>query len=114
MRPRMWRPPVEPSPAEQAVIKVGPIQPGDPGQRLAGRGCQAFLLALSRAVGVEQDRGRVIQCAGELTELQTVGLGEPGDVVEVVFAGHGGDGARQRPRRQRGDPVGEVGQAGPG
>jgi hypothetical protein len=42
--PDVWRPPVEPSPAEQAVIKVGPIQPGDPGQRLARLGRETFLL----------------------------------------------------------------------
>ena len=41
-----------------------------------------------------------------------VSVGEPDGVVQVVLAGDRDDGARQRPRRQRGGPVGEVGQTG--
>jgi len=104
---------VEPFGVAQVMAGVGPIQPGDPGQRLARGGREAFLFVLCPAAGaVEGDRCGVVQSAGEFGEFQVVGGGEPGDVVEVVLAGHGGDGARQRPRRQRGDPVGEAGQAG--
>jgi hypothetical protein len=40
---------------------VGPVEPGDPRQRLARGGRQAFLLVLCPAVRVAEDRGRVIE-----------------------------------------------------
>jgi hypothetical protein len=62
--------------------------------------------------GIEDDRGGVIQGVGELQEFQVVGLCEPGDVVQVVLAGDGDDGARQWPGRQCLGPVGKAGQPG--
>jgi len=50
---------------------------------------------LVAAAGVEDDRGGVIQGAGELQELQVVGVGEPADVVQVVLAGDRDNGADQ-------------------
>src|SRR5215831_8992620 len=41
-----------------------------------------------------------------------VSVGKAADVIEVVLAGDGDDGPRQRSRRQRLGPVGEKGQAG--
>jgi hypothetical protein len=79
----------------QVVAGGGPVEPGDPGQRLAGGGGEAFLLVLCPAAGVAEDRGGILQSAGEFQELQVVGLGEPADLVEVVFAGDGDDGARR-------------------
>src|SRR5262249_33315205 len=71
----------------QVNAGVGPIQPGDPGQRLPRGGREALLLMLCPAAGaVEGDRGGVVDSLAELQELQVVGFGEPGDVVEVVFA----------------------------
>jgi hypothetical protein len=104
--------PVEPFGVTQVKTRIGPIQPGDPGQRLARGGRETVLFVLPPPVGVEQDGGGVVEDAGELGELQSVCLGEPGDVVEVVLAGHGDGGARQRPRRQGLGPVGEPGQPG--
>jgi hypothetical protein len=104
--------PAEPFGVTQVDAGVRPIQPGDPGQRLAGSGRQAFLLVQFPAVRLAEDRSRVVQSAGELGELQAVGLGEPGDVVEKVLADHGSDGARQWARRQGFGPVAEPGQAG--
>jgi len=51
------RHPAEPLGVAQVVAGVGPIKPGDPGQRRAGGGREAFLLMQFPAVGVEQDRG---------------------------------------------------------
>src|SRR6266536_4301257 len=96
----------------QVNAGVGPPEPGDPGQRLTRGGRQAFLLMLGPAVRVVEDRGGVAKSAGELQELQVVSLGEAADVVQVVLAGHGDDGARQRAGRQRPSPVGEAGQPG--
>ncbi len=80
----------EPFGVAQVVTGVGPIQPGDPGRWLARGGRQPLLLMLCPAAGaVEGDRRGVVERAGELSELQVVSLGQPGDVVEVVFAGHG-------------------------
>jgi hypothetical protein len=62
--------------------------------------------------GVEDDRGGVVQGAGEFGEFQVVGIGESADVVQVELAGDRGDGAGQRPGRQRLGPVGEAGQPG--
>lgn len=50
----------------QVNAGVGPPQPGGPGRRLARGNSEAFLLVLSPAVGVVQDRGGVVQGAGEL------------------------------------------------
>ena len=95
-------------PAGVAQVKAGvvPVEPGDPGQRLAGRGCEAFLPVLFTEAGVEDDCGGVVQGAGEFGEFQVVGVGEPADVVQVVLAGDRGDGAGQRPGRQCLGPVG--------
>ena len=58
-------------PAGVAQVKAGvvPVEPGDPGQRLAGRGREAFLLVLFPAAGVEDDRGGVVQGAGEFERI---------------------------------------------
>ena len=58
-------------PAGVAQVKAGvvPVEPGDPGQRLAGRGREAFLPVLFAAAGVESDRGGVVQGAGELAGI---------------------------------------------
>jgi hypothetical protein len=97
----------------QVDAGVGPAQPGDPGQRLAGGGRQPLLLMLLPAAGaVDGDGGGVVEDAGELAELQMVSGGEPADVTEVVLTSHRGDGARQRAQRQGGGPVGEPGQPG--
>jgi hypothetical protein len=93
------QPAVEAVDVAQINPGVGPIQPGDPRQRLGRGGRQTFLLVLPPAVRVVEDRGRILEDAGELGELQVVGCGEPGDVVEGVFAWDRGDGARQRPGR---------------
>ena len=50
----------------QVNARVGRIQPGDPGQRLARGNGEAFLLVLLPAVGVEQDRCGVVEGTGEL------------------------------------------------
>ncbi len=96
----------------QVIAGVVPVEPGDPAQRLAGRGRQTFLLMLFLSAGVEDDRGGVVQGLRELQEFQVVGVSEPEDVVEVVLAGDGGDGAWQRPWRQCLGPVAEQGQPG--
>jgi hypothetical protein len=46
-------------PAGVAQVKAGvvPVEPRDPGQRLADRGREAFLPVLLAAAGVEDDRG---------------------------------------------------------
>ena len=41
----------EPVGVAQVEVGVVPVEPGDPGQRLAGRGREAFLLVLSAAAG---------------------------------------------------------------
>ena len=79
----------------QVVAVIVPVEPGDPGQRLAGRGREAFLPVLFPLAGVEDDRGGVVQGAGELEEFQVVGVGEPADVVQVVLAGDRDNGADQ-------------------
>jgi hypothetical protein len=91
-------------PAERvgvAQVKAGvvPVEPGDPGQRLARGGREAFLLVVSAVAGVEDDRGGVVQSAGEFQEVQVVGVSEPADVVDVVLAGDRGDSPWQRSRR---------------
>ena len=98
--------PAEPVGIAQVIAGVVPVEPGDPGQRLAGRGRETFLPVLFAAAGVEDDRGGVVQGAGELQEFQMVRVREPGDVVQEVLAGDRGDGAGQRPGRQRLGPVG--------
>jgi hypothetical protein len=79
----------EPVGVAQVVAGVVPVEPGDPGQRLACGGRETFLLVLFAAAGVEDDRGRVVQGAGELEEFEVVGVSEPADVVQVVLAGDG-------------------------
>ena len=66
-------------PAGVAQVKAGvvPVEPRDPGQRLARRGREAFLPVLLAAAGVQDDRGGVVQGAGEFGEFQVVGVGEP-------------------------------------
>ena len=54
----------------QVNAGVGPIQPADPRQRLTRRGRQTFLLVLPGAVRVAEDRGGVVQGAGELQVVQ--------------------------------------------
>ena len=95
-----------------AQVKAGvvPVEPRDPGQRLAGRGREALLPVPFTEAGVQDDRGGVVQGAGELQQFQVVGVSEPADVVQVVLAGDRGDGARQRPGRQCLGPVAEAGQ----
>src|SRR6185437_9076306 len=44
----------------QVVAVVVPAEPGDPGQRLARGGREAFLLVPPALPGVEDDRGRVV------------------------------------------------------
>jgi hypothetical protein len=56
--------PVEPFRVTQINAGIGPIQPGDPLQRLARGGRQTLLFVLPPPVGVEQDRGRVVEDAG--------------------------------------------------
>jgi hypothetical protein len=52
----------------QVEVGVVPVEPGDPGQRLAGRGREAFLLVLSAAGGVQDDCGGVVQSLGEFQQ----------------------------------------------
>ena len=102
----------EPFGVAQVKAGVVPVEPGDPGQRLAGRGRETFGPVLFAPAGVEDDGGGVVQGAGELEQFEVVGVREPADVVQVVLAGDRDDGARQRPGRQRAGPVGEAGQSG--
>ena len=102
----------EPAWVAQVVAVIVPAEPGDPSQRLAGRGRETFLPVLFLLAGVQGDRGGVVQGAGELEQFQVVGVGEAADVVQVVLAGDRDNCAGQRTRRQRAGPVGEAGQPG--
>ena len=96
----------------QVVAGIVPVEPGDPGQRLTGRGSETFLLdAVSSCPGCTMTSPGCVQGAGEPGEFQVICVSEPADVVQVVLADHGDDGARQRARRQCPGPVAEAGQA---
>jgi hypothetical protein len=62
----------EPAGVAQVEAGVVPAEPGDPGQRLAGRGGEAFQPVLLAAGGVQDDRGGVVQGTGEFQEFQVV------------------------------------------